>query len=92
MLGSGYTSVMNSDAVKQGWAPWGDVPEILKIWDKAAYIGEVCSSVYQPWHFPWTDQLNIEVQKMPDRADHGRPVLRQPDQGHRRRQAQGLTP
>ena len=63
MLGSGYTSVMNSDAVKQGWAPWGDVPEILKIWDKAAYIGEVCSSVYQPWHFPWTDQLNIEVQK-----------------------------
>ena len=46
-----------------GWAPWGDVPEILKIWDKAAYIGEVCSSVYQPWHFPWTDQLNIEVQK-----------------------------
>ena len=63
MLGSGYTSVMNSDAVKQGWAPWGDVPEILKIWDQAAYIGEVCSSVYQPWHFPWTDQLNIEVQK-----------------------------
>ena len=30
MLGSGYTSVMNSDAVKQGWAPWGDVPEILQ--------------------------------------------------------------
>lgn len=63
MLGSGFTSVMNSDAVKQGWAPWGDVPAILKIWDQAAYIGEVCSSVYQPWHFPWTDQLNIEVQK-----------------------------
>ncbi len=63
MLGSGYNSVMNSDAVKQGWAPWGDVPEILKIWDKAAYIGDACSSVYQPWHFPWTDQLNIEVQK-----------------------------
>ncbi|MBN9487500.1 MAG: extracellular solute-binding protein [Alphaproteobacteria bacterium] len=62
MLGSGYNSVMNSDAVKTGWAPWGDVPTILKIWDKATYIGEVCSSVYQPWHFPWTDQLNIEVQ------------------------------
>ena len=62
-LGSGYQSVMSSDAVKTGWAPWGDVPEILRIWDKAAYIGEVCSSVYQPWHFPWTDQLNIEVQK-----------------------------
>ena len=26
MLGSGYTSEMNSDAVKLGWAPWGDVP------------------------------------------------------------------
>jgi len=63
MLGSGYTSVMNSDAISQGWAPWGDVPAILKMWDKAAYIGEVCSSIYQPWHFPWTDQVNIEVQK-----------------------------
>jgi ABC-type glycerol-3-phosphate transport system substrate-binding protein len=63
MLGSGYTSVMNGDAVKQGWARWGDVPSILKIWDQAAYIGEACSSVYQPWHFPWSDQLNIEVQK-----------------------------
>jgi len=63
MLGSGYQSVMASDVIKTGWAPWGDVPEILRIWDKAAYIGEVCSSVYQPWHFPWTDQLNIEVQK-----------------------------
>ena len=30
---------------------------------RASYIGETCSSVYQPWHFPWTDQLNIEVQK-----------------------------
>jgi ABC-type glycerol-3-phosphate transport system substrate-binding protein len=63
MLGSGYQSVMNSDVIKTGWAPWGDVPEILKIWDKSAYIAEVCSSIYQPWHFPWTDQLNIEVQK-----------------------------
>jgi ABC-type glycerol-3-phosphate transport system substrate-binding protein len=63
MLGSGYTSVMNSDAIKLGWAPWGDVPTLLKIWDQASYIGEACSSVYQPWHFPWTDQLNIEVQK-----------------------------
>ena len=63
MLGSGYSSVMQSDVIKTGWAPWGDVPTILAIWDKAAYIGEACSSVYQPWHFPWTDQLNIEVQK-----------------------------
>ena len=83
---------MNSDAIKTGWAPWGDVPEILKIWDKAAYIGEVCSSVYQPWHFPWTDQLNIEVQKCLTGQITRRRVLRQPDQGHRRRQAQGLTP
>lgn len=63
MLGSGYTSVMASSVIKDGWRPWGDPEKILEIWGKAAYIGEVCSSVYQPWHFPWTDQLNIEVQK-----------------------------
>jgi ABC-type glycerol-3-phosphate transport system substrate-binding protein len=63
MLGSGYNSVMQSDAVKTGWAPWGDVDAILKMWDKATYIGTVVPSLYQPWHFPWTDQLNIEVQK-----------------------------
>ena len=63
MLGSGYNSVMQSDAIKTGWAPWGDVDAILKMWDKATYIGTVVPSLYQPWHFPWTDQLNIEVQK-----------------------------
>jgi len=63
MLGSGYQSVMQSDTIKTGWAPWGDVPAILDIWNKSAYIAEVCSSILQPWHFPWTDQLNIEVQK-----------------------------
>jgi ABC-type glycerol-3-phosphate transport system substrate-binding protein len=63
MLGSGYQSVMQSDAIKKGWAPWGDVDAILGMWDKASYIGEVCSSVYKPWHFPWSDQINIEVQK-----------------------------
>lgn len=63
MLGSGYNSVMNSDVVKSGWRPWGEPEKILAMWDKATYIGEVCNSVYQPWHFPWTDQLNIEVQK-----------------------------
>jgi multiple sugar transport system substrate-binding protein len=26
-------------------------------------VGEICNSVYKPWHFPWTDRLNIEVQK-----------------------------
>ncbi|RPI38568.1 MAG: extracellular solute-binding protein [Hyphomicrobiaceae bacterium] len=63
MLGSGYQSVMQSDSVKKGWAPWGDVDAILGMWDKASYIGEICSSVYKPWHFPWSDQINIEVQK-----------------------------
>lgn len=63
MLGSGYRSVMTSDAVRNGWKPWGDVDAILAMWDKAVYIGEVCSSIYEPWHFPWTDMLNIEVQK-----------------------------
>ncbi len=63
MLGSGYQSVMDSDVVQEGWKPWGDPAKILEMWNKATYIGEVCSSIYQPWHFPWTDQLNIEVQK-----------------------------
>jgi ABC-type glycerol-3-phosphate transport system substrate-binding protein len=63
MLGSGYASVMKSTAVTEGWKPWGDPQKILQIWDKATYVGEVCNSVYKPWHFPWTDRLNIEVQK-----------------------------
>ena len=63
MLGSGYQSVMESDAVLEGWAPWGDPKQLLEMWNKASYIGEPVSSVYEPWHFPWTDQLNIEVQK-----------------------------
>lgn len=54
---------MQSDAIKTGWAPWGDVPAILAMYDKATYIGEVANSVYKPWHFPWSDQRNIEVQK-----------------------------
>lgn len=63
MLGSGYRPVMASDAVRSGWRPWGDPEAILAMWDKAAYIGEICSSIYEPWHFPWTDMMNIEVQK-----------------------------
>ena len=63
MLGSGYASVMKSAAVAEGWKPWGEPQKILHIWDKATYVGEVCNSVYQPWHFPWTDRVNIEVQK-----------------------------
>jgi len=63
MLGSGYDSVMKSTAVTEGWKPWGDPQKILEIWDKATYVGEVCNSIYKPWHFPWTDRVNIEVQK-----------------------------
>jgi hypothetical protein len=62
MLGSGYRSVMESDAILEGWKPWGDPTAILEMWNKASYVGEPVSSVYEPWHFPWTDQLNIEVQ------------------------------
>jgi len=63
MQGSGYKSVMSSSVITDGWKPWGDPPKILEIWDKATYVGEICNSVYKPWHFPWTDRLNIEVQK-----------------------------
>jgi ABC-type glycerol-3-phosphate transport system substrate-binding protein len=63
MLGSGYTSVMKSDAVTDGWKPWGDPTTILGIWDKATYVAEVVSSIYKPWHFPWSDRINIEVSK-----------------------------
>jgi multiple sugar transport system substrate-binding protein len=63
MLGSGFKSVMTSTAVTEGWKPWGDPPKILEIWDKAIYVGEMCNSIYKPWHFPWSDRLNIEVQK-----------------------------
>jgi multiple sugar transport system substrate-binding protein len=63
MLGSGFASVMKSDAVAEGWKPWGEPQKILQIWDKATYVGEVCNSIYQPWHFPWTDRVNIGVQK-----------------------------
>lgn len=63
MLGSGYQSVMKSSVITEGWKPWGDPQKILEIWDKATYVGEMCNSIYKPWHFPWTDRLNIEVQK-----------------------------
>jgi multiple sugar transport system substrate-binding protein len=63
MLGSGYKSVMASPAITEGWKPWGEPDKILEMWGKASYLGVPVSSVYQPWHFPWTDQLNIEVQK-----------------------------
>ena len=39
--------------------------KILEIWNKAIYVGEMYNSIYKPWHFPWTDRVNIEVQKAP---------------------------
>lgn len=63
MLGSGFTSVMNSDLIRTSWAKWGDVDTILKIWGNATDVAVVCNSINQPWHFPWTDRVNIEVQK-----------------------------
>jgi len=63
MLGSGYASVMKSAAITEGWKPWGEPEKILEIWDKAIYVGDMCNSIYKPWHFPWTDRVNIEVQK-----------------------------
>jgi multiple sugar transport system substrate-binding protein len=63
MLGSGYASVMKSAAITEGWKPWGEPEKILEIWDKAIYVGEMCNSIYKPWHYPWTDRVNIEVQK-----------------------------
>ena len=66
--------------MKQGLAPWATPPS-SRIWDKAVYIGDACSSVLSSRHFPWTDQLNIEVQKCLTGQITRRPVLRQPDQG-----------
>jgi hypothetical protein len=63
MLGSGYASVMESAAITEGWKPWGEPEKILEIWNKAIYVGEMCNSIYKPWHFPWSDRINIEVQK-----------------------------
>ena len=54
---------MKSNVIKDGWRPWGDPEKILEIWDKATYIAEVVPSIYKPWHFPWSDRINIEVQK-----------------------------
>jgi len=52
-----------SAAITEGWKPWGEPEKILEIWDKAIYVGEMCNSIYKPWHFPWSDRINIEVQK-----------------------------
>jgi ABC-type glycerol-3-phosphate transport system substrate-binding protein len=63
MLGSGFQSVMDSDALSANWGKWGDVPTILGAWKKATFIGDVVSSMVEPWHTPWNDIINIELQK-----------------------------
>jgi choline dehydrogenase len=50
-----------SAAVTEGWKPWGAVDKILEIWDRAIYVGEMCNSIYKPWHFQWSNRVNIEV-------------------------------
>ncbi|MDH4246867.1 MAG: hypothetical protein OEW39_03535 [Deltaproteobacteria bacterium] len=63
MLGSGYKSVMDSDVIGKTWSKWGDVAAIRKAWGQATFMGEIVSSVMQPWHTPWNDTINIELQK-----------------------------
>lgn len=63
MLGSGYQSVMDSDELSATWAKWGDVPTILGAWEKATFLGDVVTSMVEPWHTPWNDIINIELQK-----------------------------
>jgi len=60
----GYTSLLNSHAIAEGWKKWCDPQKLLEIMGKATYVGEVCNSIYHSWHLPWSDQLNIEVQKV----------------------------
>ncbi len=63
MLGSGYQSVMDSDELSATWSKWGDVPTILGAWEKATFLGDVVTSMVEPWHTPWNDIINIELQK-----------------------------
>jgi ABC-type glycerol-3-phosphate transport system substrate-binding protein len=63
MFGSGYNSVMNSAIVTEGWKQWCDPAKLLEISGKATYVGEACRSIYTSWHLPWSDRVNIEVQK-----------------------------
>ena len=62
MLGSGYQSVMQSEVVRKGWAPWGDVDMLLKQWDKATGWLEFVPAVSEPWYPKWSDAINVELQ------------------------------
>jgi len=63
MLGSGFQSVMDSKELTATWSKWADVKTIQNMWNKATFMGEVVSSVTKPWHQPWNDIINIELQK-----------------------------
>jgi len=52
-----------SAAATEGWKLWGAPEKILEIWNKAIFVGEMCNSIYKLWHLPWSDRVNIEVQK-----------------------------
>jgi multiple sugar transport system substrate-binding protein len=61
MLGSGYQSVMESEALKKGWSKWGDVPTILNAWNKATNFAEVVPAVSQKWYPRWSELMNVEL-------------------------------
>lgn len=61
MLGSGYQSVMESEALRQAWARWADVPTVLAIWNKAANFADVVPAVHEPWYPRWSDAINVEL-------------------------------
>ena len=61
MLGSGYQSVMESEALRTGWAKWGDVPSILGAWSKAANFSEIVPAVSQKWYPRWSVAMNVEL-------------------------------
>lgn len=63
MLGSGYTSVNNSPTVRKTWSKWADVELLLKMWDKATYVGEVAPVFKEPWYAVWNKQMVIEAHK-----------------------------
>jgi ABC-type glycerol-3-phosphate transport system substrate-binding protein len=63
MFGSGYQSLMDSKEVLDSWSKWGDIRVLQDSWKKSTYIGDVVQSFYKQWHQPWTDIINIELQK-----------------------------
>jgi multiple sugar transport system substrate-binding protein len=63
MFGSGFKSIMESDALRDTWSQWCNVDDLMATWNNSAYIGDVIQSFLEPWHLPWTDTINIELQK-----------------------------